>query len=842
MEEKVGIVFNYNQLPDVSQFPFVINEKRNSSLVKKGLFVYTTSNEGFLIGIIEKIVLLNEYFSDALTIKAYNNDSNPNILKGLFPSDDFEFAVALVKNLGIVTFKDEKNEVIDKIRRMTYPASPGAEVFLVKEVLLNAFLGLDLKSGLNVGKIKVSDIPAYIDMNRLINKHLGILAISGAGKSYLTSVLLEELLTRSEDYGNPAVILIDVHGEYTYLKEITQLKRQVNMHDASFFQIAVPKMNAYSFKKYQDKISSVQVRELSKYIKKLKKNDEKKNLFTLNDIIEDLENDSEGSKNTKQALIGWLSEINNLRLFGPQENPHLKNVVRQGELTIFNLQNEVNIKKKQITVDYILNRLFYMRRMNQIPPFFLIIEEAHQFCLSEDTDILTKNGWKKYTDIKIGDLAFSYNPKNRKLELNEIERIIIKEHNGEVIKLFNSNSIDALVTEDHRVLCNYRTTGKDRKWCWSKNKFVIAKNLPNSIRIPLAAEIDSKTECMIDDDLIKILGWIITDGCIHYLEDKKYYSYEISQSEAKGEILTEMRNVIKRRFPDVSIYKRKRSDEIFQRTEENTFYFKKIPSQEINLWLLNDAHRIPRNFLETASSVQLKILFDAMVQGDGTIQFSEKGYKYITLYVGQNKKLADDFQELCIRLGLSAIKSYVRQNNQTKVLVSFKRKFAHIRKKKTEVYSGKVWDITIKNSAFVARRNGKVFFTGNCPEAAHSKAISKPIIETIAREGRKFMACLCLISQRPKKLSTTALSQLNSKIILNIKNPYDLKHLMESSEAITKEYAAMISSLGVGEMLLMGNAVNYPIFIDIRERKYQSQDENESLSTVCLKWQKSQLT
>jgi DNA helicase HerA-like ATPase len=129
-----------------------------------------------------------------------------------------------------------------------------------------------------------------------------------------------------------------------------------------------------------------------------------------------------------------------------------------------------------------------------------------------------------------------------------------------------------------------------------------------------------------------------------------------------------------------------------------------------------------------------------------------------------------------------------------------------------------------------------------CPEAAHSKAISKPIIETIAREGRKFMACLCLISQRPKKLSTTALSQLNSKMILNIKNPYDLKHLMESSEAITKEYAAMISSLGVGEMLLMGNAINYPIFIDIRERMYKSQVENESLSTACLNWQKSQLT
>ena len=98
------------------------------------------------------------------------------------------------------------------------------------------------------------------------------------------------------------------------------------------------------------------------------------------------------------------------------------------------------------------------------------------------------------------------------------------------------------------------------------------------------------------------------------------------------------------------------------------------------------------------------------------------------------------------------------------------------------------------------------------------------------------MACLCLISQRPKRLSATVLSQINSKLILNIKNPYDLKHLMDSSEAISKGYADMISSLGVGEMLLIGNAVNYPIFIDIRERKYKSIVEDISLSQVCLNW------
>ena len=119
MPSKIGTIFNFNQIPDVSKFPFVISKRRDGVLVKKGLFVYTKSSEGYLIGIIERILLLNEYFSDALTIKSYNSNNNPNILKGLFPSEDFEFATAIVKCLGIIQFKNGNNKEIKTIKRMS---------------------------------------------------------------------------------------------------------------------------------------------------------------------------------------------------------------------------------------------------------------------------------------------------------------------------------------------------------------------------------------------------------------------------------------------------------------------------------------------------------------------------------------------------------------------------------------------------------------------------------------------------------------------------------------------------------------------------------------------------
>ena len=145
MPLKVGIVFTYLQLPDVMQYPFVINKRTDGIVIKKGIFVYTYSVEGFLIGIVEKIVLLNEYFSDALTIKAYTNNNNPNTLKGLFPSEDFEYAIAIVRNLGIIEFKKDSEANIEQITRMTYPASPGKEVYLVDDEIIVSFIGLDQK-------------------------------------------------------------------------------------------------------------------------------------------------------------------------------------------------------------------------------------------------------------------------------------------------------------------------------------------------------------------------------------------------------------------------------------------------------------------------------------------------------------------------------------------------------------------------------------------------------------------------------------------------------------------------------------------------------------------------
>ena len=106
---------------------------------------------------------------------------------------------------------------------------------------------------------------------------------------------------------------------------------------------------------------------------------------------------------------------------------------------------------------------------------------------------------------------------------------------------------------------------------------------------------------------------------------------------------------------------------------------------------------------------------------------------------------------------------------------------------------------------------------------------SKSIIEKIAREGRKFGLALGVVSQRPVNLSTTTLSQCNTHILLRVTNPNDLRHIEESAEGIDSRMARSITSLKVGEAIIVGEAVKYPIFVEIRERKSKKVEKGKPL-------------
>ena len=88
-------------------------------------------------------------------------------------------------------------------------------------------------------------------------------------------------------------------------------------------------------------------------------------------------------------------------------------------------------------------------------------------------------------------------------------------------------------------------------------------------------------------------------------------------------------------------------------------------------------------------------------------------------------------------------------------------------------------------------------------------------------------------------MSTTALSQCNSNIILRVSNPYDLDHIKRSCEGVTDYTMRMLPGLKVGQALVTGEVVNYPLLINVRNRKSIKSEKGVKLEDALVSYQKS---
>lgn len=378
---EIGTVVATSDGPSITQFQFVLDDSARDSrdnIARWGNFVCAQTVEGLVIGVIDNIRASNEYFQNAQTVKEYSKQGIP--LQNIFPSKNWEMMIAETRVLCVHAPNAEGRQIFD---RCTFPPSPGEKVFLLDSELLSSFLGLDPNSGVHLGSIRYQDVPAELNVGRLLQKHLAVLAISGAGKSYFVSVLVEELIRREPSRGRPAVVIFDVHGEYlglanANLPENSAYAESVRIVDGSFVQIATPSLSPSAFAVYQPNFSPPQVRELGKIFASVRARKQGEP-FNLSEVISDIEMSDTLNPKTAGALVGWLEELDRTRLFGAVENPNLGTIVAPGRAVIFDLSRVLGLREKQMIVNYIANRLFFMRRSGEVPPFLLVVEEAHQF-------------------------------------------------------------------------------------------------------------------------------------------------------------------------------------------------------------------------------------------------------------------------------------------------------------------------------------------------------------------------------------------------------------------------------------------------------------------------------
>jgi uncharacterized protein len=361
---RIGTVITTPDGPSVGGFSFVINSK-----VARGQFVAIKTQEGLLLASISNIFKTNKYFENAGMVQEFSKSSS---MFSAFPVKEWEYTLASCKSLGVFTKEG--------IERVSFPPAPGHAVMEVESEILNKFLGLDQEKGIELGKVQQHNLRARFNLTKMVQKHLAILAISGAGKSYTTAVLIEELLSRTADIGRIALFMIDNHGEYINLEKEPLLEGQVKVYNAEEIKINVAHMNARSFAALLPQMSSVQIRVLGRIIDEVRRKFKDGESYGIENITSAIDEDEKMTAATKVALKGWLKELVSMDIFGKADNPNPETLLEQGKLIIFNFNTMLQIQKKQLIVDYFSRRLFNLRRQGKCPPYLEIIEEAHNFC------------------------------------------------------------------------------------------------------------------------------------------------------------------------------------------------------------------------------------------------------------------------------------------------------------------------------------------------------------------------------------------------------------------------------------------------------------------------------
>ena len=102
---------------------------------------------------------------------------------------------------------------------------------------------------------------------------------------------------------------------------------------------------------------------------------ERKGRFEFDELIKELEI---SESTAKWRLIGGIQQLEQSGLFSHNPTP-INEIVKPGQLTIINFKG-ASQELQQIVARSLLSDMFESRKREQIPPAFLIIDEAHNYC------------------------------------------------------------------------------------------------------------------------------------------------------------------------------------------------------------------------------------------------------------------------------------------------------------------------------------------------------------------------------------------------------------------------------------------------------------------------------
>ena len=363
-------------------------------------------------------------------------------------------------------------------------------------------------------------------------------------------------------------------------------------------------------------------------------------------------------------------------------------------------------------------------------------------CFDEETEILTKEGWKRYYELTPDD-EYLVLDRDGVMRYYKADGLIIQHYKGKMYRL-KTKYLDFLVTPSHkmyvkrrRIYKRWREQGREKSYEFTPYYLEEARELFGKQRwykkdggewigeykeyfvLPEYSSImgTSKREYYQPavkirmDVFLKLLGYYISEG---YATDNSVFICQVKHTERMKEELKGLPFEVKDYGDKLAVHNTALAKWFKENVGTNAF-----------------DKRIPKEF-KMLCKEQLEILWEAMCLGDGFKTSSSWAYST------SSKQLAGDVQEILIKMGDGGDITVKRQHNDHYVKGRLLKASAcrvnyiiHRNKVVKEVqnrgsgrkrgnlfveewvdYDGVVWDPVMPHYPVMVRRNGKVAWSG----------------------------------------------------------------------------------------------------------------------------------
>jgi DNA helicase HerA-like ATPase len=303
------------------------------------------------------------------------------------------------------TSPDDKGSL--ELYPLTYPVQPAAEVQrppapVVRTLLTGGWRG---HKQLHIGTLLArADVPVTVSADRVVSRHIAILAMTGAGKTVAARRILRELIALRYP-----ILIFDPHGDYVGLWQSRKLLG-CDVH-LMYPHITVTKGTQAIVETLIAKMTEGLSEPQREYLGDLLANNQAKRTMPVVEYIRDIVRvidkqfgDADGRKKptmgavkrslrlvlerldqmerTNERMRQRLPQLDFEELPDPEGRP--EGIIKPGHVSILYLSGYDHLTQSTI-VSVVMESLFRHRSelSNRIAPFLAVIEEAHNFIPSQ---------------------------------------------------------------------------------------------------------------------------------------------------------------------------------------------------------------------------------------------------------------------------------------------------------------------------------------------------------------------------------------------------------------------------------------------------------------------------